>query len=601
LASTITITRVTAKQHFPSDVIVGSALGWYFGRQVYRAHHDPEAGGAPWGSLLPENTGEKPRNPNYMASPYVPLDSWIYPALQRLIALGYMQSNMLGMRPWTRMACARMLEEAGEKLQNDGVEAGEAGNIYRSLTSEFATETQRLDGAPNVGARVDSIYTRFTGISGTPLRDGYNFGQTIINDYGRPYWTGFNNITGVTADAEVGPVAFSFQGEYQHAPAMPSNPPQVLAAIGAANGTPPLPNGTATANQFQLINSAVLLNINNVQFSFGEQSQWLGPGEAGPLLMSNNAAPFPAFKIDDVSPHRIPGLSRILGPYRAEFFIGQLSGQQWELCTVPTCQSYPGYPDVVGPNISPQPFIHGDKISFQPTPNFEFGMGITAMFGGPGLPVTFGNFFRTFYVHSPNAANNPGKRISAADFTYRVPGIRNWLTFYMDSLVVDEVSPIGSTRANVNPGIYMPQIPKLPKMEFRAEGINESRTTEFAPGFVYADFRRYLSGYTNGGNLLANWIGRAGRGGQGWLTYSFSPRTQLQLGYRLQTVSKDLIGGGRLVDYSASGKFMLSHSMAFSGLLQYEQWYFPVLSPTRQSNVTASVQLTYYPQWRIGK
>jgi hypothetical protein len=228
-------------------------------------------------------------------------------------------------------------------------------------------------------------------------------------------------------------------------------------------------------------------------------------------------------------------------------------------------------------------------------------MGITAMFGGPGLPVTFGNFFRTFYVHSPNAANNPGKRISAADFTYRVPGIRNWLTFYMDSLVVDEVSPIGSTRANVNPGIYMPQIPKLPKMEFRAEGINESRTTEFAPGFVYADFRRYLSGYTNGGNLLANWIGRAGRGGQGWLTYSFSPRTQLQLGYRLQTVSKDLIGGGRLVDYSASGKFMLSHSMAFSGLLQYEQWYFPVLSPTRQSNVTASVQLTYYPQWRIGK
>ena len=52
--------------------------------------------------------------------------------------------------------------------------------------------------------------------------------------------------------------------------------------------------------------------------------------------MSGNAAPFPAFKIDDVAPHWIPGLSRILGPYRAEFFIGQLSGQQWEFCTVPT-------------------------------------------------------------------------------------------------------------------------------------------------------------------------------------------------------------------------------------------------------------------------
>jgi len=599
LASAITVTRVTAKEHFPSDVIVGSALGWYFGRQVYRAHHDPELGGSPWGSLLPESTGEKSRNPNYMASPYVPIDSWIYPALQRLIAMGYTRSNMLGMRPWTRMACAQMLEDAGDKLQND--EVGEAGKIYRALASEFATETARLDGAANVGARVDSVYTRALEISGTPLRDGFNFGQTIINDYGRPYWKGLNNITGVAADAEVGPVAFSFQGEYQHAPAMPSDPPQVLAAIGAANFTPPLPNGTATANQFQLINSAVLLNIDNVQFSFGEQSEWLGPGESGSLLMSNNAAPFPTFKIDDVAPHNIPGLSKILGPFRTEFFIGQLSGQQWELCTAPTCHSYSGYPGVVGPNISPQPFIHGEKISFQPTPNLEFGMGVTAMFGGPGLPVTFGNFFRTYYIHSPTAANNPGKRISAADFTYRVPGLRNWLTFYMDSLVVDEISPIGSTRANVNPGIYMPQVPKVPKLEFRAEGINESRTTEFPPGFVYSDFRRYLSGYTNDGNLLANWIGRAGRGGQGWLTYSFSPRTQLQLGYRLQGVSKDLIGGGRLVDYSATGNFMLSHTLAFSGLLQYEQWVFPVLSASRQSDVTASLQLTYYPKWRLGR
>jgi hypothetical protein len=602
LASAITITRVTAKQHFPSDVIVGSALGWYFGRQVYRAHHDPELGGSPWGNLLPENTGEKSRNPNYMASPYVPLDSWIYPALQRLIALGYMRSNMLGMRPWTRMTCARMLEEAGDKLENnDDTDSGEAEKIYRTLTNEFVSEIKRLDGASNVSARVDSVYTRVTGISGTPLRDGYNFGQTIVNDYGRPYWTGFNNITGVTAEAEAGPVAFSFQGEYQHAPAMPSYPPQVLAAIGAANFTPPLPNGTSTVNQFQLLNSAVLLNINNVQFSFGEESQWLGPGESGSLLMSNNAAPFPAFKIDDVVPHNIPGLSKILGPFRTEFFVGQLSGQQWEFCTAPTCQSYPGYPDVVGPHISPQPFIHGEKISFQPTPNLEFGMGITAMFGGPGLPVTFGNFFRTYYVHSSNAANNPGKRISSADFTYRVPGLRNWLTFYMDSLVVDEISPIGSTRANVNPGIYMPQLPKIPKLELRAEGIHESTTAEFAPGFVYFDQRRYLGGYTNDGNLLASWIGRAGRGGQGWLTYSFSPRTQLQLGYRLQEVSPRFIEGGRLVDYSASGDFTLSHGVTLSGFVQYEQWMFPVLSASRQSDVTASFQLTYYPKWRIGK
>ena len=110
------------------------------------------------------------------------------------------------------------------------------------------------------------------------------------------------------------------------------------------------------------------------------------------------------------------------------------------------------------------------------------------------------------------------------------------------------------------------------------ESTNLGRS-EFPPGFVYSDYRRYLSGYTNDGNLLASWIGRAGRGGQGWLTYSFSPRTQLQLGYRLQGVSKNLTGGGRLVDYSATGNFMLSHELAFSGFLQYEQWNFPNSQP----------------------
>jgi len=113
--------------------------------------------------------------------------------------------------------------------------------------------------------------------------------------------------------------------------------------------------------------------------------------------------------------------------------------------------------------------------------------------------------------------------------------------------------------------------------------------------------RRYRSGYTNDGNLLGSWIGRAGRGGQGWLTYSFSPRTRIELGYRLQDVSKEFIGGGRIVDYSVRGNFMSSRQLAFSGLLQYEQWRFPVLSASSESNVTASLQLTYYPKIRIRK
>jgi membrane-associated phospholipid phosphatase len=39
LATGVSVTRVLGQQHFPSDVLVGSALGWLVGHYVYRAHH----------------------------------------------------------------------------------------------------------------------------------------------------------------------------------------------------------------------------------------------------------------------------------------------------------------------------------------------------------------------------------------------------------------------------------------------------------------------------------------------------------------------------------------------------------------------------------
>jgi membrane-associated phospholipid phosphatase len=590
LASTVTITRVTAKQHFPTDALIGSALGWYFGRQVYRSHHDPELGGTAWGSVFEEKTGEKSRNPNYMASPYVPLDSWIYPALERLIGLGYIHSGILGIRPWTRMASAQMIEEAGEKLASPDYADDEASRVYRELSSEFAPETSRLDGNRNLGGGVDSIYTRVMEISGSPLRDGYHFAQTVVNDYGRPFGEGINLIAGASASAEAGPVAFYARGEYQQAPSVFPISAAQLQALEAVDFLPQnLPDysaNTGSFNRFQLLEGAVSVNLNSIQVSFGKQSAWLGPGESGSLLFSDNAAPIPMVKIDSTTPYEIPLLSNLLGPVRSEFFLGRLDGQQW----------IDSPPTLYGPNPSDQPFVHGDKISFKPTENFEFGMGITSVFGGSGLPVTFNEFFKSYYSHKANLAQNPAKRFSAADFTYRVPGLRNWLTVYGDSLVVDEVSPIGSTRASVNPGIFLPQLPKLPKVNLRAEFFHVSNTQEFSPGFVYTD-RRYTSGYTNDGFLLGSWIGRAGEGGQAWATYQFSPRNRLQFGYRAQRVYQRFLQGGSLNDFSVKFDGNLRRGLEVTALAQYENWRFSLLDPSLKTNFTSSIQLTYWPRW----
>lgn len=593
LASAATLTRVTAKQHFASDVLVGSALGWYFAHQVYRAHHDPELGGEAWPDFdEPASAEPVERNPKNMSSPYVPTDSWVYSALDRLAALGFIKTAYLGIRPWTRMECARLVEEAGDRVRGEELQSEEAIASYDELSREFGDELARLEGKPNLGAAVDSIYFRGTQVSGTPLTDGYHFAQTLTNDYGRPYSSGFNSETGFTAHAVAGPLSVGVEGEYQSSPAVAGYSPVAQQAIASADATLPVPGGRGGISRFDLLQGTVALQFNNFQISAGKQSYWWSTSDTDPLLLGDNAEPIVSVKLDNVSPYHIPLISRIFGDVRSQYFFGQLSGHQFEF----------DVDHLIGPgNIQPQPFIQGLKLSFKPTQNLEFGFGFTAMFGGPGLPVTIHNFLRTFYSHTSQFATNPGKRTSEFDFSYRVPGLRNWLTIYRDSLAVDEYTPLASSRPSMNIGLYMPKLPKLSKMDFRAEIIGTPHTHEFPPGFVYWDFRRYRDGYTNDGNLLASWMGRAGRGGQGWFTYWFSPRSTLQAGYRYEKVDRDFLEGGHLDDFLLRPQIMLTHELSLTGFLQYEHWYFPLLSMNSQSDFTTQVQLTFFPHLHLRK
>jgi membrane-associated phospholipid phosphatase len=595
LATAISMTRVTSRQHYASDVIVGGALGWYFGHEVYRAHHDPELGGEAWGNYFdPADKEPTQRNPKNMSSPYVPLDSWVYPIFDRLAALGLMKTDYAGIRPWTRMECARLVEEAQDEMGSQDAEEGEGSRAIRELQEEFNDELARLEGAANIGAGVDSVYARASEISGTPLTDGYHFAQTLVNDYGRPYSAGFNSIAGFSAHAVSGPLSFALRAEYQHSPAVPGYAPNVQQAIANADATLPVPGGRQQINRVDLLDSTVALQFDNFQISAGKQSDWWSVTEGGPLLLSDNAEPILGVKLDNVSPYHIPLLSRIFGEARSEYFLGRLDGHQFEFNGATN--------QLVGPgDIRPQPFIQGLKLSFRPTQNFEFGAGFTAMFAGPGLPFTFHNFLRTFYSHTASDVRNPGKRATEFDFSYRIPGLRRWLTIYDDSLAVDEYSPLGSSRPSMDMGLYMPMLPKIHKLDFRAELIGTPHTREFVPGFVYFDLRRFRNGYTNDGNLLASWIGRAGRGGQGWFTYWIGPRSSVQVGYRYQKVGRDFLDGGHLDDFNIRPQFMLTHDLAVSGMLQYEHWYFPLLSTVGHSNTTAQLQLAFFPRLRIRK
>src|SRR5208283_5446306 len=227
LATLVDYSRYRARQHFPSDVFVGSIIGNMVAAGIYGQHHNQELGGDTWDSLRSYLREASHNSTANMGTPYVPLDSWIYPALERLAAWGYVRSEMLGMRPWTRLDCARLVVEASDRIQEWGASNVEATRLVDLLAGEFSREVELASGKPNESAEVKSVYVRGTEISGQPVPDiyhNYHFGETILNDYGRPYAEGFNSIVGFSGWATEGTLVAYVQGEYQQAGSSPALP-----------------------------------------------------------------------------------------------------------------------------------------------------------------------------------------------------------------------------------------------------------------------------------------------------------------------------------------------------------------------------------------
>jgi Capsule assembly protein Wzi/PAP2 superfamily len=600
MASAISAARVKADQHFPSDVLVGSAIGWLVGQYVYREHHDPELLGSPWGAAGSDSGEPSQWRPKNMGSPYVPLDSWVYPALIRLAALGYIKSDFDGMRPWTRMECARLLQEAEDNLSEDSTQNQEATQLYNSLAKEFANETQLLAGGRNESARLESLYTRVTGISGQPLTDGYHFGQTIINDDGRPYQEGFNNVTGFSGWATAGPFVGYVQGEFQHAQSAAALPLAARQAMAQEDFLPAsfIPSATpmASTDQFRLLDSYVGMNVDNWQMTYGKQSLWWGPDSGGPMMYSDNVDPITMFRVNRVSPFRLPSILGLLGPIRLEFFLGQLDGQQIDFGTST------GFLGGFGELLNPQPFIHGEKISFKPTRNFEFSFSRTSLFAGQGVPFNTHTMLKSYFSTgngAPGSSSDPGDRRSGIDLTYRVPGLRNFLTLYADGFTDDEISPLFGAwdKSAWIGGLYFPTFAKIPKLDLRVEGVYSDPPIggTVSHGFFYYN-DRYRSGYTADKNLIGSWIGRQGQGAQAWTNYWFTPHDKLQFSFRHQKVSQQFVpDGGTLTDGGVGVDFWVKDIMSVSSSVQVEKWNFPVLAPSPETNVTTSIQVTFWP------
>jgi hypothetical protein len=513
------------------------------------------------------------------SSTYVELDSWVYPALERLAAQGVIQYPFLGLRPWTRRAIYQMLEHAQGPVSSDQLVQA----VKKELFRDVALGSDPLDK----DLFIESVYSRTQSISGTPLNDSYHFGQTLTGDFGRPYGHGIQQIAGFETRAEHGRLSVFVRGEYQRSPSVPGYSPAIAGIIATQDNNPVQTYGNQPAdNAFRLLDTYASVEFLSQQFSFGKQSYWWGPGSASAMMLSDNAEPFYSFRINRTLPLYIPFLSRLLGPFRYDNFFGKLSGHL--------------YPR--------QPYFYGQKINFSPTRNLEFGFSRDAVIAGEGsTPLTFGNFWKSFTsVSSETNANSlrnvAGARHASFDFRYRLPGVRNWLTLYTDSLVHDDVSPVDAPRhAAITPGIYLSRFPFLSKLDLHVEGGSSDITPRARGGQYYYYEAIYRDCYLNKQDLMGSWLGREGTGGQAWATYWFNAQSTLQVGYRTLRVSQHFVSQGES-QQSAYGelRYRWHNGLSLQYLLQAERWAAPALAPGPQTDVTSQFQLSLTPRgWKL--
>ncbi len=589
MATAVSVSRVSGKQHFPSDVFVGGVAGWLIGQQVYRAHHDPELGGGGWGFPLGARDAESGLGTHSVGSPYVPLDSWVYSAFDRLASFSYVKTALIGARPWTRTECARLTQEARESLTDAASEDHGPDKLaleyQAALEREFAYELEVWGGRRNRVLRVESVYTRMTSISGPPLTDGFHFGQTISYDFGRPFRRGANVIAGSSVSGSYGPFFLYVRGEFQHAPSAPALSDAVRNVVATRDFRPlEAAHPLEAINLPTLLDAYVGMNFGNLQLSFGKQSLQWGPGTDGGLLFSRNAEPLYMVRLTNVRPLELPSFLRYFGPVRIENIVAQPRGR----------------------TLIPMPYIYGQKFILKPLPFLEIGFSRTITLGGQGgNPVTAGNFFRSYFGREGKlpGPGTPGDSRSAFDWTLRVPGLQGRLVVYSDMFADDDELPlVNPSRSTFRPGLWLTRVPWVAKLDLRVE-VTSSESPGFRDNHGNLNYFNgtYRDGYTNNGFLIGNTVGRQGTAVQVSSTYRFSATSYIQLGFKNSTVDPEFIpGGGHWQDYSVGHEKWLKSGFYVKSFLQVENIRnYPILFDGSRKNVTASIEIGFAPERRI--
>ena len=142
------------------------------------------------------------------------------------------------------------------------------------------------------------------------------------------------------------------------------------------------------------------------------------------------------------------------------------------------------------------------------------------------------------------------------------------------------MTPISAPRrAAYRPGLYLSQVPGIPKLDLRVEAASTDVSTTISSlgqGVYYETIQR--QGYTNKGFIFGDWIGREAKGGEAWLTYHLTGNEWVQLHYLDKKTPNGFIPGGTTQNQFKLDVVKRFHKdIELDAWLQVERWKAPIL------------------------
>jgi hypothetical protein len=402
-----------------------------------------------------------------MVSSTVPIDSWVYPALEKLSGYGLLPSSLAGTRPYSRYEVARLVKEARRSEEQTDIPVSVAGVLDRLKTEFSDTLTDMDGGSPTNYVKARKVQLKFISQNGedsTTAGAGVDAQQFSLN---------YNNNGLNYQDHNV---QLTFQGE-------------ALLGRYVLIETRPLlllQDGGNSETDLRLLDGRVAIQLGAFELSAGRQSLWWGQGRHGSMLLSNNAKPQDMIRLTNPSPVLLPWIFKAMGPIRFDVFWSRLDDER----------------------VVSEPYFAGLRVNFKPLPWVELGASRTIMFGGEGRPdVDLDEFVTILGGKNLAGDEDSSNSIASIDARIRLPFLYG-AEFYGEYGGEDEAGHFLAAAA-WQAGVYLPRIESSGRLSLRFEYADLSKIDNWAPAWYRHGI--YRSGYTYEGMLIGHHVGGAGR------------------------------------------------------------------------------------------